>query len=195
MQLFSVLSTKTLIMSFCVILLSGCGFHMRGEYSIPEQLTTLSMTSHDQYSTLTRLVKKQLTLNNITLVTPASDIPNLRLKSESVSTKTISIYQNTRAAEKSITLNVSYQVTIPEVGNKQLSTSVTRSYLDNPLTALAKSVEKAKIINEMRQIAASQIIRQMARLKNDFSPTDDNAVLDAETSQNTDTSVTTSVVE
>lgn len=195
MQLFSVLSTKTLIMSFCVILLSGCGFHMRGEYSIPEQLTTLSMTSHDQYSTLTRLVKKQLTLNNITLVTPASDIPNLRLKSESVSTKTISIYQNTRAAEKSITLNVSYQVTIPEVGNKQLSTSVTRSYLDNPLTALAKSVEKAKIINEMRQIAASQIIRQMARLKNDFSPTDDNAVLDPETSQNTDTSVTTSVVE
>ncbi|MHA2940034.1 LPS assembly lipoprotein LptE [Vibrio sp. RC27] len=148
---------------------------MRGNYSVPEQLQTLSLTSHDQYSTLTRLVKNQLKLNDIQLVMPAENIPNLKIRSESVSTTTISIYQNTRAAEKAITLKVSYQITTPDVGVQTLSTSVTRSYLDNSLTALAKSVEKTMIIDEMREISASQIIRQLARLESD--DTESNEVI------------------
>ncbi|MFA0674574.1 LPS assembly lipoprotein LptE, partial [Vibrio sp. 10N.222.51.A6] len=82
-----------------------------------------------------------------------------------VGERTLSLYQNTLAAEKELTLNASYRVTIPELGDKTFSTSVTRSYLDNPLTALAKSVERDMIEDEMRKLATSQILRQMARLK------------------------------
>lgn len=145
----------------------------------------MSLTSNDQYSTLTRLVKGQLRMNEIQLVEPASNVANLHLNGESLSERTLSLYQNTRAAEKELTFNTSYRITIPEVGTRTFSTSVTRSYLDNPLTALAKSSEREMIVDEMRKLAASQIIRQMARLKasipnGSFEETDSNVQTQSE---------------
>lgn len=168
MRLFSVSSFKLTCVVATASLLTACGFHLRGDYSVPHELSTLSVTSYDQYSVFTRQVKNQLRINDVELVTPAENVPNLHLINEGVGERTLSLYQNTRAAEKELTFRTSYRVTIPEVGTKTFSTSVTRSYLDNPLTALAKSVERDMIEDEMRKLAASQIIRQMARLKVDI---------------------------
>ncbi|TMX32011.1 LPS assembly lipoprotein LptE [Vibrio sp. Hep-1b-8] len=165
MRLISTRSVKLSAVVLAASLLSACGFHLRGDYSIPEELDTMSLTSYDQYSNFTRMMKGQLRMSEIKLVSPAADVPNLHLISEGVGERTLSLYQNTRAAEKELTFRTSYRVTIPELGSKTFSTSVTRSYLDNPLTALAKSVERDMIEDEMRKLAASQIIRQMARLK------------------------------
>ncbi|KOE82930.1 luciferase [Vibrio alginolyticus] len=165
MRLIPSSSLKLISVLALTTLLSACGFHLRGDYSVPEELHRMSLTSYDQYSTFTRMVKNQLRVTEIELVSPAKDVPNLHLLSESVGERTLSLYQNTRAAEKELTFRASYRVTVPDVGTKVFSTSVTRSYLDNPLTALAKSVERDMIEDEMRKVAASQILRQMARLK------------------------------
>ncbi|MDE1219881.1 LPS assembly lipoprotein LptE [Vibrio aestuarianus] len=165
MRLIPSSSLKLISVLALTTLLSACGFHLRGDYSVPEELHRMSLTSYDQYSTFTRMVKNQLRVTEIELVSPTKDVPNLHLLSESVGERTLSLYQNTRAAEKELTFRASYRVTVPDVGTKVFSTSVTRSYLDNPLTALAKSVERDMIEDEMRKVAASQILRQMARLK------------------------------
>ncbi|MFM2590693.1 LPS assembly lipoprotein LptE [Vibrio sp. TBV020] len=167
-RLISKSSIKFTSVVLMASLLSACGFHLRGDYSVPEELETMSLTSYDQYSTFTRMMKGQLRMSEIEVVSPAANVPNLHLISEGVGERTLSLYQNTRAAEKELTFRASYRVTIPELGSKTFSTSVTRSYLDNPLTALAKSVERDMIEDEMRKLAASQIIRQMARLKADI---------------------------
>ncbi|MCF7362533.1 LPS assembly lipoprotein LptE [Vibrio sp. A1-b2] len=146
-------------------LLSACGFHLRGDYDVPDELSKLSITSYDQYSNFTRIVTRQLRMNEIEIVQPADDVPNIHLISEGTGERTLSLYQTTRAAEIELTFVASYRVTIPELGTKTFSTSVTRSYLDNPLTALAKSVERDMIEGEMRKLAATQIVRQMGRLK------------------------------
>ncbi|NUW68288.1 LPS assembly lipoprotein LptE [Vibrio coralliilyticus] len=168
MRLFSISTFKLTSVVLAASLLSACGFHLRGDYSIPEELDTLSLTSYDQYSTFTRMMKAQLRMSEIEVVPPSDSIPNLHLLGEGVGERTLSLYQNTRTAEKELTFRASYRVTIPELGSKTFSTSVTRSYLDNPLTALAKSVERDMIEDEMRKLAATQIIRQMARLKADI---------------------------
>ncbi|MGY2572589.1 LPS-assembly lipoprotein LptE [Vibrio sp. C8] len=146
-------------------LLSACGFHLRGDYDVPDELSKLSITSYDQYSSFTRIVTRQLRMNEIEIVQPADDVPNVHLINEGIGERTLSLYQTTRAAEKELTFRASYRVTVPEIGTKTFSTSVTRSYLDNPLTALAKSVERDMIEDEMRKLAATQIVRQMGRLK------------------------------
>ena len=146
-------------------LLSACGFHLRGDYDVPDELSKLSITSYDQYSSFTRIVTRQLRMNEIEIIQPADDVPNVHLISEGISERTLSLYQTTRAAEKELTFLASYRVTVPDIGTKTFSTSVTRSYLDNPLTALAKSVERDMIEGEMRKLAATQIVRQMGRLK------------------------------
>ncbi|MGF2855866.1 LPS assembly lipoprotein LptE [Vibrio anguillarum] len=166
------ISSYSLKLSLIVImssLLSACGFHLRGDYSVPEELNRVSVTSYDQYSTFTRMVKNQLRMSDIEIVSPSETVPNIHLIGESVGERTLSLYQNTRAAEKKLTFKASYRVTLPELGMKTFSTSVTRSYLDNPLTALAKSVERDMIEDEMRKLAATQILRQMARLKADIA--------------------------
>ncbi|PMH37483.1 luciferase [Vibrio sp. 10N.286.49.B3] len=169
----SSLRFSTLILA--VSLLSGCGFHLRGDYTVPEELQTMSLTSFDQYSQLTRDIKTKLVQINISLVTPAANVPNMHLISETISERTLSLYQNSRVAEKELTYTASYRVTVPNLGSNTFSTRVTRNYLDNPLTALAKSVERDGIEDEMREQAASQMIRQMSRLRADY---DANMILD-----------------
>lgn len=149
-------------------LLSACGFHLRGEYSVPEELHTMSFTSYDEYSPLTRYVRSQLELNKVKLITPSQTTPNLYLIGETTEERTLSLYQNSRAAEKELTYVVRYQVTIPEQGTEEFTTTVNRNFLDNPLTALAKSVERDVIEDEMRQQAASQMMRQLGRVRAEF---------------------------
>lgn len=167
-RLFSDSTVKLTSVVLMASLLAGCGFHLRGDYSVPDELSTLSLTSYDPYSTFTRMMKGQLRLSEVEIVPPAANVPNLHLVSEGIGERTLSLYQNTRAAEKEITFRASYRVTVPDVGSKTYSTSVTRSYLDNPLSALAKSVERDMIEDEMRKLAATQIVRQMARLRADI---------------------------
>ncbi|CAM2819959.1 LPS assembly lipoprotein LptE [Vibrio mytili] len=149
-------------------LLSACGFHLRGEYSVPEELHTMSFSSYDEYSPLTRYVRSELTLNKVELVSPSSSIPNLHLLRASLDERTLSLYQNSRAAEKELTYVVNYRVTIPGYGSKSFTTTVNRNYLDNPLTALAKSVERDVIEDEMRQQAAKQMMRQLGRIRAEY---------------------------
>lgn len=160
---------RHIFLALLTLSLTACGFHLRGDYDVPEALDKLSVSSYDQYSQFTRIVKNRLRLNEIEIVEPAKDIPNLYLVSETISSRTLSIYQNTIAAEKELTLNATFRVTVPDVGTKTFTTTVSRSYLDNPLTALAKSMESAMLVDEMRQLASSQIIRLMARLKPDLT--------------------------
>lgn len=179
-------SIKVMVVVLFSMALSACGFHLRGNYLVPEEISKLSFTSFDKYSQLTRNVEAQLRLNDIEVVPPSPTVPNLHLISESVSESTLSLYQNSTAAEKALTYNTSFRITIPELGTKTYSNTVTRNYLDNPSTALAKSVEKDMIEDEMRIHAASLIMRQMARVKNQIEK--GNMQFDGDENQNTDNS-------
>lgn len=166
MRFTSVLKLSSILLLSAT--LSACGFHLRGEYSVPDELSTLSFTSYDEYSPLARAVRSQLMLNKVTLVTPSETLPNLYLIGESIEERTLSLYQNSRVAEKELTYVVRYRVTVPEIGSKDFQTRVNRNFLDNPLTALAKSVEREVIEDEMRKQAASQMMRQLTRLRADY---------------------------
>lgn len=171
-RLLSLFSLRTTIVLTLSLMMSACGFHLRGDYLLPEEVHEISLSSFDQYSALTRDVQKQLRMNGIRQVAPTTITPSLHLISEGLGERTLSLYQNSRAAEKELTYNVRYSVLIPGHDLKTYTTTVNRNYLDNPLTALAKSVERDMIESEMRVQAAQQILRQMARLKADSKPED-----------------------
>lgn len=182
--LFSRTHFRLLAIITLAMMTTACGFHFRGNYLLPEEVSTISVSSFDSYSQITRDVKNQLRFNGIDVVSPASDVANLYLISESDtdsdSDRTLSLYQNSRAAEKELRYTVAYRVSVPGYDPKTFRVNVTRSYLDNPLAALAKSVERDMLWEEMRQQAAEQIIRQMARLKAELAvpPTDNSELQD-----------------
>ncbi len=164
----ALLTPKTLYRFFCVILLAlstaSCGFHLRSNYMIPTSIAHLSLTSFDPYGMLTRDVQAQFKMHGIKEVPVSKDVPNLNLDSESTNQRTLSLYQDGGAAQYELTYTANYTVVIPNVASQNFTATVRRNFLDNPLTALAKSIEEDVIKNEMRQEAAQQIMRQLARL-------------------------------
>lgn len=164
----SLSTLKTPFRFLCVLLLAlstaSCGFHLRNAYMLPKEMQKLSLTSFDQYGQLTRDMKYQLELHNINIVPVSVGIPNINLNSESFNTQTISLYQNGGSAQYRLNYQVSYTVSVPNTPDQTFTTTVTRSFLDNPLTALAKSIEEDQVENEMRNQASQQILRQLARM-------------------------------
>ncbi|ABZ77776.1 Rare lipoprotein B [Shewanella halifaxensis HAW-EB4] len=149
-------------LALSILLSAGCGFRLQGSYSIPKQLQTLSLSSQDEYSELTRLVRERLRLNNIAVVPPASDIPVLRLISDSLDRSTLSIYPTGNVAEYELIYQVSFAVQLPHAESQRFDVSIHRDYLDDPRTALAKSREMELLLKEMRIQAANRIIQTLA---------------------------------
>lgn len=143
---------------------ASCGFHLRGSYNLPDDIKQISVTSFDIYGRLTREMKTQLRLHHLDIVKPNENISNLHINNESFGESTLSLYQNSRVAEKQFSYTVNYSVMVPSKGRYNFSISLSRTYLDNPLTALAKSVEEEMLAQEMRVEASKQIMRQLARL-------------------------------
>ena len=91
-------------------LLSACGFHLRGNYDVPQELHKISFSSYDQYSALTRNVLAQLKLNKVAIFPASDNMPKLHLTSAKLTERTLSLYPNSSAAEKELTYVVKYQV-------------------------------------------------------------------------------------
>ncbi|WOT05931.1 LPS-assembly lipoprotein LptE [Shewanella youngdeokensis] len=149
-------------LALSVMLSAGCGFKLQGSYSIPEQLQTLSLTSQDEYSELTRLVRERLRLSSIAIVEPADNIPTVRIISDSLDRSTLSIYPTGNVAEYELNYQVSFAVQLPDAESQRFEVEIHRDYLDDPRTALAKSREMQLLLKEMRNQAADRIIQTLA---------------------------------
>lgn len=153
--------------------LTACGFHLRGDYLLDDELQTLYVSSSDVHGELTRLVKQHLIRNQVNVLTQKSNkSPELRIISDKLDRRTLSVFHNGQVAEYELIYAVHYQLRFNSKTNKnQLEEpldfrfELNRDYQDDPNLALAKSRELSLLLSEMRQSAADKILRDMARIK------------------------------
>jgi len=154
-----------LLLSAVVLVTSGCGFHLRGTTNVPEELKTITLFSYDPYGPLTREIRDQLKLSDVTVVEPTvsakKSLPELRIIGATAGQSTASIFQDGKAAEYQKEMTVRAQVLMPGKDIYPISVTVFRSFFDNPLAALAKDAEQDIIDKEMREQAAQQLIRKL----------------------------------
>lgn len=150
------------IMALVIMTSAGCGFKLQRSYQIPTELNQLSLSSSDEYSELTRLVRERLRLNNVKIVDPANDVPVLRLITDSLERSTLSLYPTGNVAEYELIYLVEFAVALPGKEAQPFKVEIRRDYLDDPRTALAKSREMELLTKEMRIQAADRILQAMA---------------------------------
>ena len=152
------------IMTLVLLTTAGCGFKLQRSYSIPAELAELHLSSSDEYSELTRLVRDRLRINRISLVDAAEKTPTLRLINDSLERATLSLYPTGNVAEYELIYLVHYSVTLPGQEPQYFDTEIRRDYQDDPRTALAKIREMELLVKEMRVQAADYIIQTLASI-------------------------------
>ena len=154
-----------------VLLLTACGWQFKNNELFPEELRTLRYESADQNSDMSRILRNQLLLNDITIVPAESKIrtATLRLNSTETTSRVASVFKQAREAEKILSLTVKATVSVPEKANYPLEVSVHRTFFDDSRAALAKSEEKESIIRQMYEQASRQLLIKIAGLHSELS--------------------------
>jgi LPS-assembly lipoprotein len=147
-------------------MLFSCGFQLRGDYLLSDQLQTLYVSSSDVHGELTRLVKQHLTRNQVKVLASKSvQAPELRIMSDKLDRRTLSVFQNGQVAEYELIYAVHYQLRFANEEPQDFRFELNRDYQDDPSLALAKSRELSLLLSEMRQSAADKILRDMASIQ------------------------------
>lgn len=162
-----VMRYKRLITAFTLVsLLSACGFHLRGDYLLNDELQTLYVSSSDTHGELTRLLKQHLTRNQVKVLKHNNaEVPELRIVSDKLDRRTLSVFQNGQVAEYELIYAVHYQLRFTNEEAQNFRFELNRDYQDDPSLALAKSRELSLLLSEMRTSAADKILRDMARVQ------------------------------
>ncbi len=147
-------------------ILTACGFQLRGDYLLDDDLQTLYVSSSDVHGELTRLVKLTLTHNQVKVLKRSkADVPELRIVSDNLDRRTLSLFSNGQVAEYELIYSVHYQVRFSGEDAKDFRFELYRDYQDDPNLALAKSRELSLLLSEMRTSAADKILRDLARIQ------------------------------
>lgn len=150
-----------------VILLSSCGFTLRGSATLAPELQELYLESSDGNSDILREMRRVLIASDINLLDQAeADRYRLGLGNERSVERVLSVNSNARAGEYELTLSVPVQLRIGDnlvFGPETLT--IEKVYLADPNSAVAKAEERELMESEMRRELVNQILRRLQSLE------------------------------
>ena len=144
-----------------LLLLSGCGFALRGSADLPAALQTMIVAGEEENGELLQEVRRALRNSGVTIV--EADSPYvLRIGRETSGERVVSVNSNARAGEYELEMNLLFQLS--QGGTAVLgpdTVSLSRVDLTDPENAVAKEEEAELIRSELRRELAQQLLRRL----------------------------------
>lgn len=147
------------------LLLSACGFKLRGVFDIPEALRQVSLVSSERPGDLERTLEQTLRVNGVRLEADAPYRIEL-LEIDSIR-RAISLGSDARVSEYELRSEVTFQVSDRE---GQLLLPPTRLFTErvysvDPNNITASESQEPLLRRQITQDLAQQIVRQYTRLR------------------------------
>jgi LPS-assembly lipoprotein len=149
------------------IVLSGCGFHLRGlggQAVLPKSLSRLQLDAGGQGANepMVALVRDALRGAGAE-IDSIPGLPVLKIYGERIDSQVASVRASTGKASEYI---LQYSVTFALDGAQKYgpdTIGLQRDYSFDPARVVAKEYEERELIGDMRREAAQQIVRRLAR--------------------------------
>lgn len=100
----------SLVVLGLVLLLSGCGFQLRGKTQLPPEMNRTQLVIGDEYSMFARRVRMLLEQSGVQLVTSADATAILEIPQNDVVTEVLTIGDNARVREYRISHTIRFRV-------------------------------------------------------------------------------------
>ena len=160
------ISRRLLLCALPAALLTGCGFHLRGNFTLPFETLCLDMEENSKFTaTLSRMLRAS---SNVKLVSdPATAEAILRVTKNTSSRDVLSYSTSGRAREYQLKNVITFTVTTPDGREYLPATTLTalRDITYDESDYLSRDDEEAMIKNEMQNDLISQMIRRIERAK------------------------------
>jgi len=138
----------------CAVLLSGCGFKLRGAYQLPEAMQITWVETAQPKSDFIRRLKRGLKSSGAQLVDKASDnVAVLKIFNEKKTKRIVSLDAKGRAREYTLIYTVSFSVKalLLEFEIPEQTVQIERDFVFDTEDVLGNSREEAKLYQEMEQ--------------------------------------------
>ncbi len=149
------------------LMLTGCGFQLRGNIDLPSDLKQVSVVSN-KYSDLVKNLNQRFSNNNIQVVDKSDkDLYRVKIVSETFNRRQLSINISGRVNEYELIYNIIYQISSPNEKAKEEAMSLYRDYSFDENNIMGNTDREAQIKKEMTSNAASLIFTKLiAKIKN-----------------------------
>jgi len=153
------------LVTCCIFaLLIGCGFHLRGQTSLPPQLKRIYLQSETPFSLLTLQFQQTLKTMGVTIVEQRQAAPiTLRLMADTFSQFATGTSTTNQLTTYTLNYTVSYQL-LDQQGKALIEprqVSINRSFTANNNQMLGSTNEQTLLQQDMRREAAMQILNQL----------------------------------
>lgn len=152
-----------------MVFLSACGWHLRGDRPIPDDLRVLHLKTANPDSELSRSLQQAFTKLGVTLTKSAGEGAPLSLFTSELreQRRAVSTSGRGKDAEYALTSSLDYQVKNPagQITSGPVTLSVEKVYLFDPDNVLGSHEEEQLLRREMQRDLVQQLLRRYRALK------------------------------
>ena len=152
-----------LILSLALV---SCGYSMRGNINLPDDIRTVSLTS-ESYSPLLILITENLKNSDIAVIDSKNkDLYRINILSESFKRRQLSISAAGRVNEYEISYDLSFEINPPNIKSDVETITLYRDYSFDENNIMGNSDREEQIKKEMVATSASLIYNRLNALIN-----------------------------
>lgn len=169
---------KTMIgMLILSLILTSCGFHLRGETQFPQPMQHVYLKTASPYGELTHNIQQYFKMSGVTLVsTPAEATTILQILSETTGQQLIGVSGTQQTRQYNLTLNVTFQLTdpkgvlisAPETMTETRTLPISSGEIlsgSNQAAALYQQMRRAIVFDIMNRLSSQEIAYRLTQAK------------------------------